>query len=86
MKERTKFIYFTEALKTIDFLSYDINYNKELARWAFQIVLTRAIGDDNEQRIAPIADMVSVENVHDCATATIFRTFSDIDNAFCRQQ
>ena len=58
MNERTKFIYFNEALKKVDFLSDETKRNKELARWAYQVVCTRAIGDENEQRIVPIADMV----------------------------
>lgn len=60
MTERRKFIYFNEALLKVDFLSEETKRNRELVRWAYQVVGTRAFGDDNEQRIAPIADMVRV--------------------------
>lgn len=63
MNERTKFIYFNEALKKVDFLGDDIKYDRDVARWAYQVVCTRAFGDDDDQRIAPIADMVRVEFV-----------------------
>ena len=58
MNERTKFIYFNEALKRVDFLSEETKNNKELARWAFQVVCTRAFEFDGEYRLTPMADMV----------------------------
>ena len=59
MNERTKFIYFNEALKKVDFLGDEIKNDRDLARWAYQVVCTRAFGEEgDDQRIAPIADMV----------------------------
>ena len=60
MKERVKFINFFEALKKVDFVTDDTKYDRDLARWAFQIVTTRAFPDETtgEYRIVPMADMV----------------------------
>ena len=66
MKERVKFINFFEALKKVDFVTDDIKYDRDLARWAFQIVTTRAFPDETtgEYHIVPMADMVRDGIVH----------------------
>ena len=48
------------ALKKVDFVTDDTKYDRDLARWAFQIVTTRAFPDETtgEYRIVPMADMV----------------------------
>ena len=58
MAERKENINFGEALQLVDCLSAETKRNKDLAKWAFNVVLTRSFGTDGEQRIAPMADMV----------------------------
>lgn len=58
-KERVRFIQFFQALKSIDFLSYETTRNKQLAQWAYSVVFTRGMATpDGDFRIAPFADMV----------------------------
>jgi hypothetical protein len=58
MKERVRFINFFEALKKVDFVQDYTKNNRDWARWAFQVVCTRAFYLDGEYRLAPMADMV----------------------------
>ena len=59
MEERVKFINFDAALKTVDFISEEVKGNKDLTRWAYNIVQTRSFeSDDGDIRLTPMADMV----------------------------
>ena len=61
MNERIRFINFKEALKQVEFLSASTRSNAELAKWAFNVVYTRSVGqEEGEPRIAPMADMVRI--------------------------
>uniref|UniRef100_A0A7S4JSW4 SET domain-containing protein n=1 Tax=Odontella aurita TaxID=265563 RepID=A0A7S4JSW4_9STRA len=57
-KERVKFDNYFDALQKVDFLDPMIKGDKDLAKWAFNIVLTRALGPDGGDKfIVPLADM-----------------------------
>lgn len=56
--ERVKFDNFYEALQKFDGVSPEIKANRDVAKWAFNVVSTRSFGDANEKQIAPVADMV----------------------------
>lgn len=62
--ERVKFTHFYNALKQQRFLTEDTKENKQLARWAYNVVYTRCFGNHNSpgmsdpiKRIVPMADM-----------------------------
>lgn len=61
MGERVRFTRFYEALMQVatesDIFPNSVKYDKELARWAFQIVYTRGIEVNGEVAIVPMADM-----------------------------
>jgi len=64
--ERKKFIYFHECLQSLpdSFLSSYIKSDKDITRWAYQIVTTRSNrGQDGDVRIVPVGDMVSVDSL-----------------------
>ena len=63
-KERVKFTHFFNSLQQVRCLSEDTKENKELAKWAYNIVYTRSFGNHNSpgmsdpiKRIVPMADM-----------------------------
>ena len=58
MKERVKFINFNQAIQKVDFLSNEVRKDRDLVRWAYQIVCTRSFAADGDVRIVPMADMV----------------------------
>lgn len=58
MKERVKFINFNQAVQKVDFLGDEIKRDRDLVRWAYQVMLTRSIHVDGDERIVPMADMV----------------------------
>lgn len=60
MAERVKFINFEAALKTVDFISEEVKNNKDLTRWAYNIVYTRSFESDGDVRLTPMVDMVRV--------------------------
>lgn len=56
--ERVKVDNFFAALQEVNFLSPQTKGNKNLAKWAFNVVTTRCWGPDNDKQIVPMADMV----------------------------
>mmetsp|Transcript_7086 Transcript_7086/g.17106 ORF Transcript_7086/g.17106 Transcript_7086/m.17106 type:complete len:463 (-) Transcript_7086:233-1621(-) len=63
-KERVRFIHFYNALSQLRFLNADTKKDKELAKWAYNVVYTRSFGNHNGEgmedpvkRIVPMADM-----------------------------
>ena len=61
--ERVKFDNFYEVVQKLDldFLSPETRQNKDLLKWAFNVVQTRAVGPDGgEKHVIPMADMVSL--------------------------
>eukprot|EP00536_Pseudo-nitzschia_multiseries_P008501 jgi/Psemu1/241283/estExt_Genewise1.C_2160028 len=63
-QERVKFVNFFNCLQQVRFLSNETKNNKELAKWAYNIVYTRCFGnndgaglEDENKRIVPMADM-----------------------------
>ena len=56
--ERVKVDNFFAALQEVNFLSQQTKANKNLAKWAFNVVTTRCRGPANEKQIVPMADMV----------------------------
>ena len=63
-EERVKFVNFSNCLQQVRFLSSETKNNKELAKWAYNIVYTRAFGnndgtgkEEDNKRIVPMADM-----------------------------
>jgi len=58
MKERVKFINFNQAIQKVEFLSEEMKKDRDLVRWAYQIVCTRSFESDGDVRIVPVADMV----------------------------
>lgn len=57
MEERVRFINFYQALKQADFLSEETKQNRDLAKWAYNVVYTRSFEMYGETRIVPMADM-----------------------------
>ena len=62
--ERVKFTHFYNSLQQLRFLSEETKEDKELSRWAYNVVYTRAFGNHNSpgmsdpiKRIVPMADM-----------------------------
>mmetsp|Transcript_14775 Transcript_14775/g.29842 ORF Transcript_14775/g.29842 Transcript_14775/m.29842 type:complete len:467 (-) Transcript_14775:420-1820(-) len=55
--ERVKFDNVMNVLQKVDAVSPSVKENKELCRWAFNIVHTRAFGPDDNKHIAPMGDM-----------------------------
>lgn len=55
--EMVKFDNFYNVLQKVDFLSAEIKAEKDIVKWAFNIVYTRSFGDDDEKQIVPMADM-----------------------------
>jgi len=62
--ERVKFVNFFNCLQQVRFLSNETKNNKELAKWAYNVVHTRCFGNNNgegkeeeNKRIVPMADM-----------------------------
>ena len=63
-KERVHFTHFFNSLQQIRILEQDTKDNKDLSRWAYNVVYTRAFGNHNSpgmsdpnKRIVPMADM-----------------------------
>lgn len=63
-EERVRFIHFFNSLNQVRFLSEQTKNDKDLARWAYNVVYTRAFGNNNEpgkddsnKRIVPMADL-----------------------------
>ncbi|KAL7463355.1 hypothetical protein ACHAXS_003729 [Conticribra weissflogii] len=59
MEERVKFINCNQALKTVPFISDEIKNNKDLTRWAFNVVSTRSFSVEGERVLVPMADMIN---------------------------
>lgn len=56
--ERIKYIQYSQALKTVPFLSEETKANKELTKWAFAVVYTRGLATpDGDFCVVPMADM-----------------------------
>jgi len=55
--ERIRCDNFFDALKEIDFLSEKTKKNKDLTKWAYNVVYTRCWGEGGEKQIVPMADM-----------------------------
>lgn len=59
LKERTRFKQYFKALDFCFSLSPETRGNKELAKWAYNVCLTRSFQDGHgDYKIAPMADMV----------------------------
>lgn len=56
--ERVKVDNFHDALQEVNFLSQATKQNKELTKWAYNVVTTRCWGPDEDKQIVPMADMV----------------------------
>lgn len=57
--ERIKFECFFEAIQQVEYLRIDTRRNRDLVKWAFNVVYTRCWGTDGgETQIVPMADMV----------------------------
>ena len=56
-KEKVKFDTYFDALQKVDFLSPELQQNRDVAKWAFNVVTTRSFGPENDKYIAPMADM-----------------------------
>ena len=57
--ERVKLDNFIDALSKLDIVSEQTKRNRDVLKWAFCVVLTRAFGDaENELTIVPMGDMV----------------------------
>lgn len=60
--ERVKYDNFVQALDKLDILAEQTKRNEAVTKWAFNVVLTRAFGSEQEgKNIVPMADMVSVD-------------------------
>jgi hypothetical protein len=64
MKERNNYIYLESALQQVPYLiSPQIQQNKDITKWAFQIAYTRSFEEVNDGsgdlRIVPLADMIN---------------------------
>lgn len=60
LKEKTRFKQYFKALDFCNFLSPETRANRQLAKWAYNVCLTRSFQDGHgDYRIAPMADMVS---------------------------
>eukprot|EP00980_Cylindrotheca_fusiformis_P005420 scaffold1157_cov122-Cylindrotheca_fusiformis.AAC.12 len=58
MLERTRFKQYLKGLDYCDFLSPETRGNKKLAKWAYNVCLTRSFQDGyGDYKIAPMADM-----------------------------
>mmetsp|Transcript_16723 Transcript_16723/g.16158 ORF Transcript_16723/g.16158 Transcript_16723/m.16158 type:complete len:438 (-) Transcript_16723:169-1482(-) len=57
MDGKFKVINFRAALKKVEFISDRIKDDKDVAKWAFQVVSTRGVHYDGDVRLAPLADM-----------------------------
>lgn len=57
MDERVKFINFFQALKEVDFLSDQTKGDRDLAKWAYNVVYTRSFEANGDVCIVPMADM-----------------------------
>ena len=56
--ERAKFDNFCEALQKVDIIPEKVKVDKDLCKWAFNVVHTRSVGEQGgEQSIVPMADM-----------------------------
>lgn len=58
MEERVKYINCNQALKTVPFISDEIKADKDLTKWAFNVVATRSLPVQGESVIVPMVDMV----------------------------
>jgi hypothetical protein len=56
-EEKVKFDNYFDALQKVDCISDQIKGNRDIAKWAFNVVATRSQGDKDETFIAPLADM-----------------------------
>jgi len=57
--ERSKFDNFVAALQKVNGLNPEIKSDNDIAKWAFNVVCTRAVGEGNEKAIVPMADMLN---------------------------
>jgi len=55
--ERVKFDNFFDALKKVTAFSDITREDRDLAKWAFNVVYTRCWGPDNDKQIVPMGDM-----------------------------
>mmetsp|Transcript_4330 Transcript_4330/g.5925 ORF Transcript_4330/g.5925 Transcript_4330/m.5925 type:complete len:453 (-) Transcript_4330:157-1515(-) len=55
--ERVKFDNFYDALQKVGIFSEDVKLDRDLAKWAFNVVYTRSWGPDNDKQIVPMGDM-----------------------------
>jgi len=56
-KEKVKFDNYFDALQKAEGISDQMKANKDVAKWAYNIVTTRSQGSDEEKFIAPMGDM-----------------------------
>jgi len=56
-KERVKVDNFFDAIQKVNFLSEGTKRNKDVAKWAFNVVSTRCWGSEEDKVIVPLADM-----------------------------
>lgn len=57
-EERSKFIFFCQALKQVNFLSDQVKNDVDLARFAYNAMFTRSFKVDGDEKIVPMGDMV----------------------------
>jgi hypothetical protein len=57
-KEKVIFDNYFDALQKVDCVSDQIKTNKDVAKWAYNVVTTRCQGTDEQKFIGPLGDMV----------------------------
>lgn len=68
--ERVKFDNFFEVLKKVDIVSDEIKQEREICKWAFNAVNTRAWGEiGQEQKLVPMGDMFNHGTETECDIA-----------------
>lgn len=68
------------AIKRVPFLSDDTKYNKELIRFAFQLVYTRAIEDGGDIKLVPMVDFFN----HNGATPNVYMAYDQEGNCYAQ--
>ncbi|CAJ1964975.1 unnamed protein product [Cylindrotheca closterium] len=66
LKEKTRFKQFFKALDFCYFLSPETRGNKEIAKWAYNVCLTRSFQDGHgDYKVAPMADMFNHDSTYE---------------------
>lgn len=83
-KDRAKFIHFYNSLEQVRCLSEDTKENKELAKWAYNVVYTRSFGNHNSPGMSdPIKRLVPMADMFNHATETeVEISFDDDGNCY----